>query len=153
MLSEEAQALCRAEFWDERYAKADGDKPTHEWLRAFGVLEQFFAKYLFATQKAEAQPRILHLGSGDSVSVFLVYILKVTLSYALFHSIHHKIGDHTFLGLCPLIGNRYIMLFPSDIRAFLPRICTTVLHHFRLSNHRLISLPFTSFPVLQMLAL
>lgn len=67
--AEEAQALGRSEFWDERYAKADGDKPTHEWFRGFSALEPFFTKYLFASRKAEAQPRILHLGSGDSVSV------------------------------------------------------------------------------------
>jgi hypothetical protein len=68
MSAEEAQALGRAEFWDERYAKADGDKPTHEWFRAFDALEPFFTKHLFVERKAETEPRILHLGSGDSVS-------------------------------------------------------------------------------------
>jgi hypothetical protein len=78
MSAEEAQALGRAEFWDERYAKADGDKPTHEWFRAFDALEPFFTKYLFAERKAETEPRILHLGSGDSVScTFACFILSI----------------------------------------------------------------------------
>jgi hypothetical protein len=66
--SEEAQALGRSEFWDERYAKAVGDKPTHEWFRAFDELEPFFKKHLFDKTKDEGKNgKILHLGSGDSV--------------------------------------------------------------------------------------
>ncbi|KAF2467751.1 uncharacterized protein BDR25DRAFT_169500, partial [Lindgomyces ingoldianus] len=65
--SEEAQALGRSEFWDERYAKADGDKPTHEWFRDFDALEPFFEKYLFKERGVEGKGgRVLHLGSGDS---------------------------------------------------------------------------------------
>jgi hypothetical protein len=65
---EEAQALGHSEFWDERYAKADGDKPTHEWFRGFDALEPFFEKYLFNARGTEGKEgRILHLGSGDSV--------------------------------------------------------------------------------------
>lgn len=68
---EEAQALGHADFWDERYAKADGDKPTHEWFRAFDALEPFFKKYLFEERGVEGKRgRVLHLGSGDSVSMF-----------------------------------------------------------------------------------
>jgi hypothetical protein len=68
---EEAQALGHSEFWDARYKKADGDKPTHEWFRAFGELEPFFEKYLFQARGQEGKKgRILHLGSGDSVSFF-----------------------------------------------------------------------------------
>jgi hypothetical protein len=68
MSSEEAQALGRSEFWDERYAKADSDKPTHEWFRAFDALEPFFEKYLFQTRGDEGKGGwVLHLGSGDSV--------------------------------------------------------------------------------------
>jgi hypothetical protein len=66
--SEEARALARAEFWDERYAKADGDKPTHEWFRAFDALQPFFQKHLFDARGAGGKSqRVLHLGSGDSV--------------------------------------------------------------------------------------
>jgi hypothetical protein len=68
MSSEEAQALGRSEFWNERYAKADGDKPTHEWFRAFDALEPFFEKYLFKARGDEGKSgRVMHLGSGDSV--------------------------------------------------------------------------------------
>jgi len=66
--SEEAQALGRSEFWDERYAKADSDKPTHEWFRGFPALEPFFDKHLFQARGDTGKSgRILHLGSGDSV--------------------------------------------------------------------------------------
>jgi hypothetical protein len=66
---EEAQALGHSEFWDQRYSKADGDKPTHEWFRAFDALEPFFEKYLFKARGTEGKDgKILHLGSGDSVS-------------------------------------------------------------------------------------
>jgi hypothetical protein len=68
--SEEAQALGRSEFWDERYAKADSDKPTHEWFRGFSALEPFFDKHLFQARGNEGKSgRILHLGSGDSVGL------------------------------------------------------------------------------------
>lgn len=67
--SEEARALGHAKFWDERYMKADGDKPTHEWFRAFDALEPFFDQYLFKERGEEGKNgKILHLGSGDSVS-------------------------------------------------------------------------------------
>jgi len=66
--SEEAQALGHSEFWDERYAKADSDKPTHEWFRAFNELEPFFKKHLFNKKRDDGKnAKILHLGSGDSV--------------------------------------------------------------------------------------
>jgi hypothetical protein len=68
--TDEGAALGYASFWDERYSKAgDSTEPTHEWFRDFASLEPFFEKYLFANRKAESNPRILHLGSGDSVSV------------------------------------------------------------------------------------
>ena len=66
--------MGRSEYWDERYAKADGEEPTHEWYRGFSALEPFFEKYLFIPRKAEAGPRILHLGSGDSVSISFVLL-------------------------------------------------------------------------------
>ena len=73
---EEAQALGHSEFWDKRYKKAEGDKPTHEWFRAFGELEPFFKKHLFQGRGEEGkQGRILHLGSGDSVSSLFQYLI------------------------------------------------------------------------------
>lgn len=67
--TDEGAALGHASFWDERYSKAgDSTEPTHEWFRDFASLEPFFEKHLFATRKPDAKPKILHLGSGDSVS-------------------------------------------------------------------------------------
>ncbi|KAH7091507.1 S-adenosyl-L-methionine-dependent methyltransferase [Paraphoma chrysanthemicola] len=65
--SDEPHILGHAQFWDERYAKADEDKPTHEWLRGFDTLEPFLDKYLSQGSGLEGKGRrILHLGSGDS---------------------------------------------------------------------------------------
>jgi hypothetical protein len=60
-------AQGHASFWNERYAKTEDDKPTHEWFRDFEELQPFFAKHLLETRKPESKPKILHLGSGDSV--------------------------------------------------------------------------------------
>lgn len=77
-MREDDEVLSRPEYWDERYSqatKADGDSetemPTHEWFRSFGDLEEFFQKHLFQSLgcRPEDNPRILHLGSGDSVSI------------------------------------------------------------------------------------
>lgn len=66
--TDEGAALGHASFWDERYSKADDStKPTHEWFRDFASLEPFFSRHLFSIRKPETKPRILHLGSGDSV--------------------------------------------------------------------------------------
>lgn len=74
--SAEAQALGRSEFWDDRYAKADGETPTHEWFRGFDALEPFFEKHLFSARGEEGKgQKVVHLGSGDSVgfSFCLIY--------------------------------------------------------------------------------
>jgi EEF1A lysine methyltransferase 4 len=71
--SKDGQELSHPEFWNERYAKSDGDKPTHEWFRGFEALEPFFEKHLFTARGAEGkEQRLLHLGSGDSVSSSIV---------------------------------------------------------------------------------
>ncbi|KAF4991635.1 hypothetical protein FDECE_13983 [Fusarium decemcellulare] len=69
MTIEEDQQLGRSEYWDGRYATSGGDEPTHEWFRSFADLEPYFRKNLFETpgRTAADNPRILHLGSGDSV--------------------------------------------------------------------------------------
>lgn len=69
MTVDEDQALSRADYWDGRYANGHG----HEWFRTFGDLESFFYKNLLGTKEfaPEANPLILHLGSGDSVRPFL----------------------------------------------------------------------------------
>jgi bisphosphoglycerate-dependent phosphoglycerate mutase len=66
--TDDLQRLTAVQFWDERYAKVDDDKPTHEWFRTFDELEPFFQKHLFKDIQGERKDaRILHLGSGDSV--------------------------------------------------------------------------------------
>lgn len=66
--TDEGATLGHASFWDERYSKADdSSKPTHEWFRDFASLEPFLSKHLFTVRQPDSKPRILHLGSGDSV--------------------------------------------------------------------------------------
>lgn len=69
MANEDDQALGYPDYWDKHYSKSDGEAPTHEWFRSFSELEPFFRNNLFGLQsfKAEDNPLILHLGSGDSV--------------------------------------------------------------------------------------
>ena len=72
-MAENDKTLGNPEYWDARYSKSDGGVPTHEWFRSFNDLEQFFEKSLFGRLGSQPtnKPLILHLGSGDSVS--LVY--------------------------------------------------------------------------------
>jgi hypothetical protein len=64
---EEGKALATPEYWDSRYAQSNGEDPTHEWFRSYEALEPFFKESLFATKPAEKEPRVVHLGTGDSV--------------------------------------------------------------------------------------
>ncbi|KAK0614797.1 Endothelin-converting enzyme 2 [Lasiodiplodia hormozganensis] len=64
--SKEAEALATPGYWDDRYLQSDGENPTHEWFRSFEALEPFFTRHLFEPRSADKNPRILHLGSGDS---------------------------------------------------------------------------------------
>jgi hypothetical protein len=85
--SDEGAALGHASFWDERYAHASSDssaKPTHEWFRDFASLEPFFARHLFAKKEPSGRPRILHLGSGDSVGSFFFLFLFFCGQFACF---------------------------------------------------------------------
>ncbi|KAH9845219.1 Endothelin-converting enzyme 2 [Teratosphaeria destructans] len=63
---EAGHALGRAAFWDERYARSDGAAPTHEWFRTFKDLQPFLERHLFQSFRPAQDPRILHLGAGDS---------------------------------------------------------------------------------------
>lgn len=38
---EKDEALATPKFWNGRYAKFDGQNPTHEWFRTFEALEPF----------------------------------------------------------------------------------------------------------------
>ncbi|EME79980.1 uncharacterized protein MYCFIDRAFT_86729 [Pseudocercospora fijiensis CIRAD86] len=66
--SEEGKALATPEFWNTRYSKSDGSTPTHEWFQTFSALKPFLDRHLLPTTKSN--PRILHLGSGDSTIPF-----------------------------------------------------------------------------------
>ncbi|CAK7566794.1 MAG: hypothetical protein SEPTF4163_004746 [Sporothrix epigloea] len=82
------EVLSHVEFWDGRYAEAEGSTgsdgngieagnslsietaaPTHEWFRTYNDLEPFLRKVLFDRPgyRPVDHPRILHLGCGDSV--------------------------------------------------------------------------------------
>ncbi|GIZ42715.1 hypothetical protein CKM354_000597400 [Cercospora kikuchii] len=63
---EENEALARAEYWDARYAKSDGKHATHEWFRSYSDLQPFLEEHLFDPFPASQEPKILHLGAGDS---------------------------------------------------------------------------------------
>lgn len=65
--TDEAEALAQPEYWNDRYSKSEGSNPTHEWFRSYRDLQPFFARHLFENFKAQDDPKILHLGSGDSV--------------------------------------------------------------------------------------
>jgi EEF1A lysine methyltransferase 4 len=65
--AESDEALSHPKYWDSRYLKSEGVAPTHEWIRSFTHLEPFFVRNLFLSWRPEENPRILHLGSGDSV--------------------------------------------------------------------------------------
>jgi hypothetical protein len=64
---EEGRALATPEYWDSRYAQSNGSDPTHEWFRSYSALEPFFSSTLFTTKPATSAPKIVHLGTGDSV--------------------------------------------------------------------------------------
>ena len=96
MSSKETQALSHSEFWDDRYAKADGDKPTHEWFRGFDALEPFFEKHLFSVKEVEREcQRVLHLGSGDSVGFLSAF--SFLGSRTLTELTHHQIVPYDLL--------------------------------------------------------
>jgi len=52
------------DYWNKRYETGlEVDGGTHEWFRTFDKLRPFLEK---TRPKPSAQPRILHLGCGDS---------------------------------------------------------------------------------------
>ncbi|CAK4014371.1 EEF1A lysine methyltransferase 4 [Lecanosticta acicola] len=60
---EQGKSLSTPEFWNERYDTRTDDNPTHEWFRSYESLSSFFQTHL---PSAASNPKILHLGSGDS---------------------------------------------------------------------------------------
>lgn len=62
--SESLEELARPEYWDKRYAADNDDAKVYDWLRRFDTIQPFLTKYLPAPSQG---PRLLHLGSGNSV--------------------------------------------------------------------------------------
>ena len=69
MSKAESKQLAQREYWDERYNKVSPDEQVHEWFRSFNDLLPFLDRHLFQIRGPKTAPMILHLGSGDSVSV------------------------------------------------------------------------------------
>lgn len=81
----EDQQLGLSEYWDSRYANSNNNDPTHEWFRSFSQVLPFLQKNLLEQPGRTAQddPRILHLGSGDSVSRLIIEILLQYTNFSL----------------------------------------------------------------------
>ena len=64
------QELSRSEYWDERHktSTTTGDEPSHEWFKGFENLKPFITTHLLEPKRPDENPRVLHLGCGDSVS-------------------------------------------------------------------------------------
>lgn len=60
--------IALPEYWDKRYANEKPGDPTHEWFLNYKELASFLEKKLFSARPPQSSPRILHLGSGKSVS-------------------------------------------------------------------------------------
>ncbi|KAI0393020.1 S-adenosyl-L-methionine-dependent methyltransferase [Xylariaceae sp. FL0594] len=63
---EELARLATPGYWDTRYNETKPGKQLHEWFRSFADIEDFLKLSLFQSHSPESNPRILHLGSGDS---------------------------------------------------------------------------------------
>ena len=69
MSDAETKRLAYSEYWNDRYAEVGSNNRVHEWFKSFSDLELFFDRHLFPVQGPETAPKILHLGSGESVSL------------------------------------------------------------------------------------
>ncbi|KAK5728657.1 hypothetical protein LTR15_001794 [Elasticomyces elasticus] len=63
MAKESLEELAHPEYWDKRYAANDDDAKRYDWLRNFETLKPFLLARL---PSPETDPKILHLGSGNS---------------------------------------------------------------------------------------
>ena len=71
MSDEEGKRLADPSYRDSRYANVGPDEQVHEWFKSFKDLESFLDSYLFQARGPETAPKILHLGSGDSVISYI----------------------------------------------------------------------------------
>ncbi|KAI9693537.1 MAG: hypothetical protein M1820_009189 [Bogoriella megaspora] len=61
------EQLATASYWNNVYRQPPtGSKPTHEWY-SIQDIAGFLETHLYPTKPSSTSPRILHLGSGDSV--------------------------------------------------------------------------------------
>ncbi|KAI0423550.1 S-adenosyl-L-methionine-dependent methyltransferase [Xylaria sp. FL1042] len=58
--------LAEPEYWNTRYHDTESNQQLHEWFRAYADIEKFLKRSLFHAYPTESNPRVLHLGSGDS---------------------------------------------------------------------------------------
>ncbi|KAI0102997.1 S-adenosyl-L-methionine-dependent methyltransferase [Nemania sp. FL0031] len=63
---EELAKLSEPGYWDDRYGETAPGEQLHEWFRSFADLEEYLKTSLFQAYSTQSNPRILHLGSGDS---------------------------------------------------------------------------------------
>jgi len=67
MVKDSLKELAHPEYWDKRYSADDDDAKVYDWLRRFDTIRPFLTKYL--PPPSDNGPKILHLGSGNSVSL------------------------------------------------------------------------------------
>ena len=71
---ESTKELGFPEYWNKRYE--GGGETTHEWFRTFEKLQPFLKKWL--PNPSPLEPRILHLGCGDSTLTADLFNLHYT---------------------------------------------------------------------------
>ena len=92
--TEPEQELAFPSYWDARYQDYDGDEPSHEWYKSFESLRQVFCKYVLTPKPPHTNPRIIHLGSGDSVGVSHAVFETVRLTVMLLERLYPPISTH-----------------------------------------------------------
>jgi len=70
MSEPDIKRLAHPDYWDERYTEVGSGAQVHEWFRSYGDLEEFLNRHLFQVRGPETAPKLLHLGSGDSVNAW-----------------------------------------------------------------------------------
>ena len=76
--AETLEELAHAEYWNQRYSSSSDS--SYEWFKSFETLKPFLCKHLpdpFAGLDA-INPRILHLGCGNSVCALVVVTMYIT---------------------------------------------------------------------------
>ena len=70
--AETVEELAHAAYWNQRYSSSSDS--SYEWFKSFASLKPFLSKHLPdpSTWVNGTDPRILHLGCGNSVCAFIV---------------------------------------------------------------------------------